>query len=86
MSTTFTTIRQVAEAVAVELRVPPPRHPQDYPRDMGWKHGMGHTSAGRGMERRYWVRLPDGRGFQGTKDQLLSWADMHLAQPQEAAR
>jgi hypothetical protein len=78
MSAQFTKVGQVMKAVARELRVPEPQHAQDYPRDQGWKHGMGHTSAPRGLERRYWVKLPDGRKFFGTKDRLLEWANLHL--------
>ena len=84
---TFTTISQVVAAVSRELNLPPPAHSCDYPylwgRTNGVIAGMGHRGSGRGQERRYWVRLLDGRSFEGTKAQLLDWAALHLAQQQE---
>lgn len=85
---TFTTITQVAHAVAREIGVPGPAYANDYPyrhdRQQGIVGGMGHRGSGRGMERRYWVKLTDGRSFEGTKAQLLEWAAMHLQQMEVA--
>lgn len=82
----FTTIRKVAEAVAREIGAEPPQHAQHYPyrydKALGG-FGMSHRGSGRGEERRYWVKLTDGREFLGTKAQLFDWAAMHLQQPQE---
>lgn len=80
---TFTTITQVAHAVAREIGVPGPAYANDYPYryeplTTGVIAGMGHRGSGRGEERRYWVKLLDGREFLGTKAQLLDWAAMHL--------
>lgn len=89
MSTTpFTTIRQVAEAVAREIGVAAPQHAQDYPcfYDKTLGHfGMGHKGAPRGGQRRYWVRLDAGREFHGLKADLLEWAALHLNHAEEAA-
>jgi hypothetical protein len=84
---TFTTISQIVAAVSKELLLPPPAHCCDYPyicnRTEGMSAGMGHRGSGRGQERRYWVRLLDGRSFKGTKAQLFEWAALHLGQGQE---
>ena len=84
----YTTISQVAAAVAQELGVNPPQHPQDYPcryDKLTGHFGMGHMGAPRGGLRRYWVRLDDGREFCGLKAELLEWANLHLQPLQEAA-
>lgn len=82
---TYTTISQIVAAVSKELQLPPPAHSCDYPyiwtRTEGVVAGMGHSRSGRdGQGRRYWVRLLDGRSFEGTKAQLFEWAAMHLGQ------
>lgn len=66
---------EVAVAIARLVGAPPPQHAQDYP------PGMGHFGAPRGLQRRYWVNLPDGRRFKGTKPELLAWADENLTPP-----
>lgn len=87
----FTTISQVAHAVAREIGIDwKPNYSTDYPRrkDPGaaWHAptvGMS-CDARQGVPRTYCVLLPDGRSFSGTKAQLLEWAAMHLGQEEVA--
>jgi hypothetical protein len=82
--TTYTTVMDVARAVAREIGVPGPAYAMDYPyrydRATGNTTGMTHFGSGRGNERQYRVNLGDGRTFEGTKHQLFEWAALHLPQ------
>jgi len=80
MASQFTTVRQVAEAVGAEQR----RLRYPHLRFDFYPPGMGHYGSSRGMERRYWVNLGDGRVFEGYKAQLLEWAALHLRLAGEA--
>lgn len=86
--TTYTTVMDVARAVAREIGVPGPAYAMDYPyrydRVTGANAGMGHRGSSRGTERRYWVNLGDGRTFEGSKQGLFEWAALHLPQGLEA--
>ena len=86
--TTYTTVMDVARAVAREIGVPGPAYVMDYPylydRQRGPLGGMSHRGSGRDGKRRYWVKLLDGREFLGSKEELFEWAALHLPQGVEA--
>ncbi len=94
MSSQFTTVRQVAEAVAREINIIDwkPNYSTDFPKRRtdpvgGWRTptlGMS-CDARQGVPRTYSVLLPDGRRFSGTKAQLLEWAALHLQRTGEKA-
>lgn len=79
----FTTVSQIVAAVSKDLHLPPPEHSCDYPylwsRGEGVTAGMGHRGSGRDGPRRYWVKLLDGRSFEGSRADLLAWAALHLS-------